>query len=115
MELRYKSGILRDKFTCLFFIMLYRLLIVSLFFVGAGCATTPPTDNPSTTAAPAQEKPVETEDTGSTAQILPATNTPVIGGTARDPLGEGEECIINGDCAEEGFACIDGECVQPRI
>lgn len=74
------------------------IALLSLTFLGAGCQKTQPKEintPPIATNAPSQNN----------------TDAPVIGGTERDPLGPGEACIINGDCAL-GESCIEGTCVS---
>lgn len=69
--------------------MRYQLIIVVVAFLilGAGCVSKAPT---------AEKQPAsETE----------SSESPTLGGTVRDPLGEREECLTHGDCPE-GFLCV---------
>lgn len=88
-----------------------------LLLLGFGCGNqeaemenNTPQKDVKTNAAGASIGPMKAE-----VRIIPPTDDPVIGGTERDALGEGEACILNGDCKEEGFSCIEGKCVQPQI
>lgn len=88
-----------------------------LLLLGFGCGNSEtqiekstPQKDATTNAAGAPAGSLKTE-----VRIIPPSDAPMIGGTERDALGEGEECILNGDCKEEGFSCIEGKCVQPQI
>ncbi len=74
------------------------IALLSFVFFGVGCQKTQPME----------------KNTPPIAVTTPSQNNiepPVIGGTERDPLGPGEQCILNGDC-ELGKECIDSKCVS---
>lgn len=93
------------------------VFFICLLLLGFGCGNSETKMKKNT-----PQKDVKTNAAGAPAgsmraevQIIPPSDAPVNGGTERDALGESEACILNGDCKEEGFSCIEGKCVQPQI
>lgn len=86
-------------------------LIAFIVLLGAGCSETEQAKTDS--GSPTQKQEIYQGSATAEVKIIPS-DTPVIGGTERDKRGDEEQCLINGDC-EEGFACIEGKCVQPQI